>query len=237
MFNATVTGNLQTVSVEDNALVANVLLENGVLLTGVPFLGAGDGFLPPVQGADVLLLYQGNSLPYIVGEVAGGQSPALRSEDEDPATETANYAAGFFTDMVLERKSNRISLSEKGGITLEPSSEQHARVQLGADAFLRIARGENSNEQLLNASEFITPLFSLLESMALEIEALKTALRAGQAGIASGISAIPDPAGLVEFTDAMTNLPVADSTTASVTSTRTSCEAAKNPAIKVPSNA
>ena len=237
MFNATTTGNLQTVSVEDNALVANVLLENGVLLTGVPFLGAGDGFLPPVQGADVLLLYQGNSLPYIVGEVAGGQSPALRSEDEDPAAETANYAAGFFTDMVLERKSNRISLSEKGGITLEPSSEQHARVQLGADAFLRIARGENSNEQLLNAAEFITPLFSLLTIMAAKIDVLERALIAGQAGIASGISAIPDPVALADFTAAMTELSATGPTSPSVASTRTSCEAAKNPAIKVPSNA
>ena len=232
MFNATTTGNLQTVSVEDNSLVANVLLENGVLLTGVPFLGAGDGFLPPVQGADVLLLYQGNSLPYIVGEVAGGQSPALRSEDEDPATETANYAAGFFTDMVLERKSNRISLSEKGGITLEPSSEQHARVQLGADAFLRIARGENSNEQLLNAAEFITPLFSLLTIMAAKIDALETALVAGQTGIAP-----PDPALAATFAAAMTALSATGPTSPSVASTQTSCEAAKNPAIKVPSNA
>lgn len=232
MFNATTTGNLQTVSVEDNALVADVLLENGVLLTGVPFLGAGDGFLPPAQGADVLLLYQGNSLPYILGEVAGGQSPALRSEDEDPVAETANYAAGFFTDMVLERKSNRISLSEKGGITLEPSSEQHARVQLGADAFLRIARGGNSNEQLLNASEFITPLFSLLSIMAAKIDALETALVAGQTGIVP-----PDPALAATFTAEMTALSATGPTSPSVASTQTSCEAAKNPAIKVPSNA
>lgn len=227
MFNPTISGTILTTYLQDGALVADITLENGVLLTAVPFLGQGVGFLPPSAGEDVLLLYQGNSLPYIIGLTNGGNTPLLRETDEAATSSDQDYSPGHYKDLVIQKAGSSISLGEKGGVTIE--SGQHIRLQLPASSFLRISSSEAAGERLLNAQEFIDPLFALLTQMAAKIAALEAALVAGQTGIAP-----PDPVQATAFGAAMTALTALPNL--DTASAQTSCEAAKNPVIKVPSN-
>jgi hypothetical protein len=114
-------------------------------------------------------------------------------------------------------------------VTLEAAEGQHIRLQLPTASSLRISSDGAAEERLLNAQEFIDPLFVLLTQMAVKVDALQAALAAGQTGIVP-----PDPIQATAFTTAMTALaalPNLDTAGA-----KTSCEAAKNPVIKVPSN-
>ena len=229
MFTPTISATIRKTYLESESLVSDVTLENGVLLTAVPFLGQGVGFLPPKEGDEVLLLYQGNSLPYVLGLTNGGDAPLLREAEESATSAESDYTPGHFEDVLLQRAGSRISLGSKGGVTLEAAEGQHIRLQLPAASSLRISSDGSAEERLLNAQEFIDPLFVLLTQMAAKVDALQAALVAGQTGIAP-----PDAAQATVFEAAMVALaalPNLDTAGA-----KTSCEAAKNPVIKVPSN-
>lgn len=229
MFTPTISATIRKTHLENESLVADVALENGVILTSVPFLGQGVGFLPPKEGDEVLLLYQGNSLPYVLGLTNGGDAPLLREAEENAASAESDYTPGHFEDVLLQRAGSRVSLGSKGGATIEAAEGQHIRLQLPSASSLRISSNGSAEERLLNAQEFITALFALLTQMAAKVDALQAALVAGQTGIAP-----PDAAQATAFTTAMNvlaALPNLDTAGA-----QTSCEAAKNPVIKVPSN-
>ena len=227
MFTPTISATIRKTHLENESLVADVALENGVILTSVPFLGQGVGFLSPKEGDEVLLLYQGNSLPYVLGLTNGGDAPLLREAEESAASAESDYTPGHFEDILLQRDGSRVSLGSKGGATIEAAEGQHIRLQLPSASSLRISSNGSAEERLLNAQEFIDPLFELLTQMAEKITALEAAL------VAAGIVP-PDAVQAAAFTTAMdilTALPSPNPAEA-----QTSCEAAKNPVIKVPSN-